>query len=84
MFPSRLARKFANGFLFGISFVGFVGYLSRLNSMYYKTSFAFVLATDAVSSSKHTVLRNFHSRPTPMYRFVAYNDVDAVKVEQKI
>ena len=50
----------------------------------YKTSFAFVLATDAVSSSKHKLLRNFHSRPTPMYSFVAYNDVDAVKVERKI
>ena len=77
MFPSRLARKFANGFLFGISFVGFVGYLSRLNSMYYKTSFAFVLATDAVSSGKH-ITSQFHSRPTPKYSFIAYKDVDAV------
>ena len=29
-----------------------------------KTSFAFDLGTDAVSSSKHTLLRDFHSRPS--------------------
>ena len=81
LFPSRLTRKFENGFLFGISFVVFRWVFIEIELdlfVDYKTSFAFVFATDTVSSSKHTLLRNFHLRPTPMYSFVAYNDVDAV------
>ena len=81
LFPSRLTTKFANSVFFGISFVVFRWVFIEIELdlfVDYKTSFAFVLATDAASSSKHTLLRNFHSRPTPMYSFVAYHHVDAV------
>ena len=75
-YRQEICERFSLWYKFG----GFCWVFIEIELDVLQNFFAFVLrkwllATDAVSSSKHIT---FHLRTTYMYSFITYNDVDAV------